>query len=78
MCRAINARVHAVRLVVFAGAVLSMASMAGLGPVSDGWRDEVSRRLAALPSLRLSRAMVLTRPLRMALLPRAGLSARRA
>jgi len=48
MRRAINARVHAVRLVVLAGAVLAMASMAGLGPVSDGWRDEVSRRLAAL------------------------------
>ena len=48
MRRAINARVPAVRRAVLAGAVLSMACMAGLVPVSDGWRDEVSRRLVAL------------------------------
>jgi hypothetical protein len=48
MRRAINARVPAVRLAVLAGAVLSMACMGGLLPFSDGWRDEVSRRLAAL------------------------------
>jgi hypothetical protein len=34
--------------VLLAGVLLSLASMMGLGSISEGWRDEIARRLAAL------------------------------
>ena len=48
MRRKTHARVPAARLVLLAGVLLSLASMMGLGSMSEGWRDEVARRLAAL------------------------------
>jgi hypothetical protein len=48
MRRKTHARVPAARLVLLAGVLLSLASMMGLGSISEGWRDEIARRLAAL------------------------------
>ena len=48
MHRTTYARVPVARLALLAGALLSMASMVGFGSMSEGWRDEVARRLAAL------------------------------
>ena len=48
MRRKTHARVPAARLVLLAGVLLSLASMMGLGSMSEGWRDEIARRLAAL------------------------------
>jgi hypothetical protein len=48
MRRKTHARVPVARLVLLAGVLLSLASMVGLGSMSEGWRDEIARRLAAL------------------------------
>jgi hypothetical protein len=48
MRRKTHARVPVARLVLSAGVLLSLASMVGLGSMSEGWRDEIARRLAAL------------------------------
>ena len=48
MHRTTYARVPVARLALLAGVLLSMAPMAGFGSMSEGWRDEVARRLAAL------------------------------
>ena len=48
MRRKTHARVPAARLVLLAGVLLSLVSMMGLGSMSEGWRDEIARRLAAL------------------------------
>ena len=48
MRRKTHARVPVARLGLLAGVLLSLASMVGLGSVSEGWRDEIARRLAAL------------------------------
>jgi hypothetical protein len=48
MRRKTHARVPVARLGLLVGVLLSLASMVGLGSVSEGWRDEIARRLAAL------------------------------
>jgi len=48
MRRKTHARVPVARLGLLAGVLLSLASMVGLGSMSEGWRDEIARRLAAL------------------------------
>jgi hypothetical protein len=48
MRRKTHARVPVARLGLLVGVLLSMASMVGFGSMSEGWRDEVARRLAAL------------------------------
>ena len=48
MRRMTHVRVPVARLVLLSGVLLSLASMVGLGSMSEGWRDEIARRLAAL------------------------------